>query len=76
VPGQPRTYVQDRIRSEAATVAALLNDPNTHVYVCGLKGMESGVNEAFADVCRGASVDWAALRVTMREAGRYHVETY
>jgi len=76
VPGQPRTYVQDRIRSEAASVAALLNDPNTHVYVCGLKGMESGVNEAFADVCRGASVDWAALRVTMREAGRYHVETY
>ena len=38
--------------------------------------MESGVNEAFADVCRGAAVDWAALRVTMREAGRYHVETY
>ena len=76
VPGQPRVYVQDRIRAEAATVAALLNDPGTHVYVCGLKGMESGVNEAFADVCRGASIDWAALRVTMREAGRYHVETY
>ena len=76
VPGQPRVYVQDRIRSEAATVAALLKDQNTHVYVCGLKGMESGVNEAFADVCRGASVDWAELRVAMREAGRYHVETY
>jgi benzoyl-CoA 2,3-dioxygenase component A len=76
VPGQPRVYVQDRIRAEAATVAALLKDQNTHVYVCGLKGMESGVNEAFADVCRGASVDWAALRVAMREAGRYHVETY
>jgi len=76
VSGQPRVYVQDRIRAEAMTVAALLKDPNTHVYVCGLKGMESGVNEAFADVCRGASVDWAALRVTMREAGRYHVETY
>jgi benzoyl-CoA 2,3-dioxygenase component A len=76
VPGQPRTYVQDRIRAEAATVAALLKDQNTHVYVCGLKGMESGVNEAFADVCRSASVDWSALRVTMREGGRYHVETY
>jgi len=76
VSGQPRVYVQDRIRAEAATVAALLKDANTHVYVCGLKGMESGVNEAFADVCRGASVDWAALRVAMREAGRYHVETY
>jgi benzoyl-CoA 2,3-epoxidase subunit A len=76
VSGQSRVYVQDRLRAEAATVAALLQDPNTHVYVCGLKGMESGVNEAFADVCRGASVDWAALRVTMREVGRYHVETY
>jgi benzoyl-CoA 2,3-dioxygenase component A len=76
VPGQPRVYVQDRIRAEAVTVAALLKDHNTHVYVCGLKGMESGVNEAFADVCRGASIDWAALRVAMREGGRYHVETY
>ncbi|MBI5264480.1 MAG: benzoyl-CoA 2,3-epoxidase subunit BoxA [Bradyrhizobium sp.] len=76
VPGEPRVYVQDRIRSEAARVAALLKDPNTHVYICGLKGMETGVNEAFADVCRGGSLDWAALRTTMRESGRYHVETY
>ncbi|HEY4987208.1 MAG TPA: benzoyl-CoA 2,3-epoxidase subunit BoxA [Bradyrhizobium sp.] len=76
VSGQPRVYVQDRIRAEAVTVGALLKDPNTHVYVCGLRGMESGVNEAFADVCRGASVDWATLRVAMREGGRYHVETY
>jgi benzoyl-CoA 2,3-epoxidase subunit A len=76
VPGQPRVYVQDRIRSEAAAVSALLNDPNTHVYICGLKGMESGVDEAFADVCRGASIDWSALKAGMREGGRYHVETY
>ena len=76
VPGQPRVYVQDRIRSEAAAVSALLKDPNTHIYICGLKGMETGVDEAFADVCRGASTDWAALKAAMRETGRYHVETY
>jgi benzoyl-CoA 2,3-dioxygenase component A len=76
VSGQPRVYVQDRIRSEAAKVSALLSDPNTHVYICGLKGMESGVDEAFADACRGASIDWAALKAAMREGGRYHVETY
>ena len=35
-----------------SAVAGLLNDPHTHVYICGLKGMESGVDEAFADVCR------------------------
>src|SRR3954470_20421348 len=67
VPGEPRVYVQDRIRSEASAVAALLNDAHTHVYICGLKGMESGVDEAFADVCRGAALDWKALKTAMRE---------
>ena len=76
VPGEPRVYVQDRIRSEASTVAGLLNNAHTHVYICGLKGMESGVDEAFADVCRSASLDWSALKTAMREGGRYHVETY
>ncbi len=76
VPGEPRVYVQDRIRAEAAKVATLLGDSRTHVYICGLKGMETGVDEAFADSCRGASIDWATLKAAMRESGRYHVETY
>ena len=76
VPGEPRTYVQDRIRGEGARVAALLGDAHTHVYICGLRGMETGVDEAFSDVCRHASIDWSALKTAMRESGRYHVETY
>ncbi len=76
VPGEPRVYVQDRIRSERAQIAKLLGDPQTHVYICGLKGMESGVDEAFADACRHASLDWQAIKPAMRESGRYHVETY
>jgi benzoyl-CoA 2,3-epoxidase subunit A len=46
------------------------------IYLCGLKGMESGVDEAFGDVCRQAEIDWAALKSAMRSEGRYHVETY
>ena len=76
VPGAPRVYVQDRLRTEAAEMARLLKDAATHVYICGLKGMEAGVDEAFADVCRGASLDWAKLKSSMRDGGRYHVETY
>jgi benzoyl-CoA 2,3-dioxygenase component A len=76
VEGQPRVYVQDRIRTEAATLAALLAAPATHIYICGLKGMESGVDEAFADVCRGAALNWTDLKTAMRDSGRYHVETY
>jgi benzoyl-CoA 2,3-dioxygenase component A len=76
IPDAPRVYVQDRIRSEAATVTALLRDPQTHVYICGLKGMESGVEQAFADVCRAASMEWTDFKAVMRTSGRYHVETY
>jgi benzoyl-CoA 2,3-dioxygenase component A len=38
--------------------------------------MESGVEEAFADICRAASMDWSDLKAAMRGGGRYHVETY
>jgi benzoyl-CoA 2,3-dioxygenase component A len=76
VPNEPRVYVQDRIRDEARQIAQLLGDFKTHVYICGLKGMEGGVDEAFADACRAASLDWTALKPAMRESGRYHVETY
>jgi len=76
VPNEPRVYVQDRIRAEAAQIAALLGQGATHVYICGLKGMETGVDEAFADVCRGAALNWATLKAEMRDSGRYHVETY
>jgi benzoyl-CoA 2,3-dioxygenase component A len=76
VPGETKTYVQDRMRATADEVAVFLKNARTHVYLCGLKGMETGVDEAFADICRNASLDWAALRGQMRAQGRYHVETY
>lgn len=76
VPGETKTYVQDRMRATADEVAVFLKNARTHVYLCGLKGMETGVDEAFADICRGCDLDWAALRGQMRAQGRYHVETY
>ena len=76
VPGQPKVYVQDRIREQAAKVARLLQDEHCHVYVCGVKGMESGVVEAFRDVCRMHGVDWDGLKPALLAKGRLHVETY
>jgi benzoyl-CoA 2,3-dioxygenase component A len=40
--------------------------------MCGLKGLEAGVEAAFAEIAE----DWAGLRETLRASGRYHVETY
>jgi benzoyl-CoA 2,3-dioxygenase component A len=76
IPGEAKHYVQDRMRAEAAMLAATLSDERTHIYVCGLKAMETGVEAAFADIARGAGLDWVTIRAAMREDGRYHVETY
>jgi benzoyl-CoA 2,3-dioxygenase component A len=74
--GQPRTYVQDRIRERADTVVRMLQDDECYVYVCGLKGMEAGVLDAFRDVCRERGVDFDAIKPTLLEKGRLHIETY
>jgi benzoyl-CoA 2,3-dioxygenase component A len=76
VPGEPKRYVQDRIRERSEDVARLLQDEHCHVYICGLKGMERGVDEAFRDACRTHGIDWDALLPGLRAHGRYHVETY
>jgi benzoyl-CoA 2,3-dioxygenase component A len=76
VPGTPKEYVQDRMRTEAESVAALLGSDKTHIYICGLKGMEAGVEEALSDIARKHGLDWSKLKPVLRQSGRYHVETY
>ena len=76
IPGADKEYVQDRMRVEAGTVAGLLGSAQTHIFICGLKGMEAGVEEALSDICRKNGLDWAKLKPEMRGQGRFHVETY
>ena len=76
MPGEPKRYVQDLLRERGADVARLLMDDNTYVYLCGLKGMEKGVEEAFTEACRANGLDWSALRLQLLLQGLYHVETY
>lgn len=74
--GKPKEYVQDRLILEQDEVADFLADPNAHIYICGLKGMEEGVEKAFTNIAESIGQQWVALRDVMREEGRYHVETY
>jgi len=73
---RPRRYVQDLIRERAADVLDMLADANTCIYVCGLKGMETGVLDALRDVAVQAGQDWTILHDALRREGRLHFETY
>ena len=74
--GHEKEYVQDRIMAEQDSVAKLLQNPKTHIYICGLRGMEDGVDKAMTQIAQSLGTEWVTLRDEMREDGRYHVETY
>jgi benzoyl-CoA 2,3-epoxidase subunit A len=76
VPGEPKVYVQDRIRARADKVAQMLQDDDCYIYVCGLKGMEAGVLDAFREVCGAHGLDWEALKPQLLAKSRLHIETY
>ncbi len=75
-PNQPKRYVQDLLRERGNDVATLLDDTNTHIYVCGLKGMEDGVMQALHDIAVKHGKAWELLWRQFKAEGRFHVETY
>jgi benzoyl-CoA 2,3-epoxidase subunit A len=76
VAGRPKQYVQDLIRERGDAVVEMLKDQDAYIYICGLKGMEQGVDEAFRDVCRQRHLDWDTLRPALLAQNRIHLETY
>ncbi|OED38506.1 benzoyl-CoA oxygenase/reductase, BoxA protein [Chromatiales bacterium (ex Bugula neritina AB1)] len=76
IPGEEKRYVQDVLIDERSRISELLLDPNTCIYICGLRAMEAGVEAAFTDIAGAMGYSWSTLRDEMREQGRYHVETY
>ena len=76
LPGKAKEYVQERMRVRAADLAALLRRETTYIYVCGLRGMEVGVEVAFENICRDHSLSWEECRARLRDGGNFHVETY
>lgn len=71
-----RMYIQDLIAQRSADLWRLLQKDNTYVYMCGLKGMEGGIDEALSQVTRQDGVEWAEYQKQLKKAGRWHVETY
>lgn len=76
IPDKPKQYVQDLIRERHEEVVRMIRDDDCYIYICGLKGMEHGVDEAFRDLCRMHGLDWDEVLPALRDKRRYHVETY
>ncbi len=71
-----RMYIQHRVAEHAAELWKLIQEEKTHVYICGLRGMEGGIDEAIAAEAEKDGVVWSDYQRTLKKAHRWHVETY
>merc|ERR1719223_215777 len=71
-----KMYIQTRIAEFADELWELMQSPKTHIYMCGLKGMERGMEECFGPLAEKNGMDWKEFAKSMKKAKRYHVEVY
>lgn len=71
-----KMYIQHRIQENAEDLWKLIKKPNAHTYICGLKGMEDGIDEGMSAVTGQFDVDWSEYRKELKKENRWHVETY
>jgi ferredoxin--NADP+ reductase len=71
-----RMYVQHRLAEQADEVWDRLVRGRGYGYVCGLKGMEGGIDEVLETRARAEGASWAEIRKSLAREGRWVVETY
>ena len=71
-----RMYIQHRVAEHAEELWSLIQKENTHTYICGLKGMEDGIDEALSAQAQKQDIKWSDYQRQMKKAHRWHVETY
>ncbi|MEM6503578.1 MAG: ferredoxin-NADP reductase [Cyanobacteria bacterium P01_C01_bin.89] len=71
-----KMYIQERIKESADELWGLIQKPETHLYMCGLRGMEAGVDEGMTAAAGKFGVDWKEYRRQLKKEHRWHVEVY
>ncbi|MBV6624248.1 MAG: ferredoxin-NADP reductase [Rivularia sp. (in: Bacteria)] len=71
-----RMYIQHRCEEYAEELWKMVKDENTYVYICGLKGMEDGIDAALSAAAAKEGVEWSSYQKQLKKAHRWNVETY
>ena len=71
-----RMYIQNRVAENSVELWEMIKNPKTHTYICGLRGMEPGIEEALGAEATKEGIVWKDYVRSMKKEGRWHVETY
>ncbi|KAM7516134.1 hypothetical protein LguiA_005717 [Lonicera macranthoides] len=71
-----KMYIQTRMAQYAEELWELLKKDNTYVYMCGLKGMEKGIDDIMVSLAAKEDIDWTEYKRSLKKAHQWMVEVY
>ncbi|KAH0900378.1 hypothetical protein HID58_049946 [Brassica napus] len=71
-----KMYIQTRMAEYAQELWELLKKDNTFVYMCGLKGMEKGIDEIMVSLAAKDGIDWLEYKKQLKRSEQWNVEVY
>ncbi|VAI68460.1 unnamed protein product [Triticum turgidum subsp. durum] len=71
-----KMYIQTRMAEYKDELWELLKKDNTYVYMCGLKGMEKGIDEIMIPLASKEGIDWIDYRKQLKKSEQWNVEVY
>jgi len=69
-------YVQHKLAEHKQEVWDMICAGNFAVYICGLKGMEQGVDEVFSTLAKQQDLDWPTMKAKFIKNGQWNTEVY
>eukprot|EP00246_Nothoceros_aenigmaticus_P018208 TRINITY_DN9439_c0_g1_i1.p1 TRINITY_DN9439_c0_g1~~TRINITY_DN9439_c0_g1_i1.p1 ORF type:complete len:385 (+),score=68.07 TRINITY_DN9439_c0_g1_i1:35-1156(+) len=71
-----KMYIQTRIAEYAEEFWSMLKVDNTFVYMCGLRGMEKGIDEVIGSLAERDGFVWQDYKKQLKKNEQWNVEVY
>ncbi|WVZ82943.1 hypothetical protein U9M48_030144 [Paspalum notatum var. saurae] len=71
-----KMYIQTRMAEYKEELWELLKKDNTYVYMCGLKGMEKGIDDIMVSLAEKDGINWLDYKKQLKKGEQWNVEVY
>eukprot|EP00850_Spirogloea_muscicola_P004688 SM000020S06038 [mRNA] locus=s20:671830:674995:+ [translate_table: standard] len=71
-----KMYIQTRMAEYAEELWNLFKKDSTYTYMCGLKGMEKGIDDIMASLAEKDGYVWTDYKKQLKKSEQWNVETY
>ncbi len=71
-----RMYVQHRLEEHREEILPLVKTGHCVIYICGILGMEKGIEASLREIMSGVGIDWPSYIAALVKEGKWNKEVY